>query len=38
MKKTLVKYLQDINFSQLTHAEKTEIKNLDCAMSDLVIS
>ena len=32
------KYLEDINFSQLTLAEKTEIKNLGSATPDLVIS
>jgi hypothetical protein len=38
MKKNSSKYLQGINFLQLTLAEKTEIKNLDRATPDLVIS
>ena len=38
MKKKSVKYLQGINFSQLTLVENTEIKNLGRATPDLVIS
>ena len=38
MNKKSVKYLQGINSSQLTLAEKTEIKNLGCATPDLVSS
>jgi hypothetical protein len=38
MNKNSVKYFQGIGFSQLTLAEKTEIKNLFHATSDLVIS
>jgi hypothetical protein len=37
MKKKRVKYLQGINVSQLTFAEKTVTKNLCCATPDLVI-
>jgi hypothetical protein len=37
MKKNNVKYLQDINFSQLALAETTEIKNLVCLTPDLVL-
>jgi hypothetical protein len=37
MYKKSVKYLQGINFSQLTLAKKTEIKNLGRATPDLVI-
>jgi hypothetical protein len=37
MNKNRVKYLHGINFSQLTLAEKTGIKNLGHATSDLVI-
>jgi hypothetical protein len=33
-----VKYLQGINFLQLTLAEKTEIKNLGRETPDLIIS
>jgi hypothetical protein len=36
MNKNSVKYLQGIKFSQLTVAEKTEIKNLGRATPDLV--
>ena len=32
------KYLQGLNFSQLTFAEKIEFKNLGYATPDLVIS
>jgi hypothetical protein len=38
MNNNSVKYLQDINFAQLALAEKTEIKNLGSATTDLVIS
>jgi hypothetical protein len=38
MKKNSVKYLQGINFLQLTLAEKSEIKKLGCETPDLVIS
>ena len=38
MNKDTVKYLQTINFSQLTIAEKTEIMNSCNATPDLVIS
>jgi hypothetical protein len=37
MKNNSVKYLQDINFSQLSVPEKSEINNLRRATSDLVI-
>jgi len=33
-----VKYLQDINFSQLTLSEKTEIMNLGLGKPDLIIT
>jgi hypothetical protein len=36
--KNCVKYLQGINFPQLSLAEKTAIKNLVCLTPDLVIS
>jgi hypothetical protein len=38
MNKNSVKYLHDINVSQLTPAEKIEIKNLDRATPNLVTS
>ena len=38
MYKNIVKYLEGINFSQLTLAEKTQINNLYRATPDLVIS
>lgn len=38
MKKNNVKYLQNINFSQLTLTVKNEIKNLRSAILNLVIS
>jgi hypothetical protein len=38
MDKNNGKCLHDINFPQLSLAEKTEIKNLGCATTDLVIS
>jgi len=38
MNKKSVKYLKGINFSQLTLAKKTEIKNFGHAATDLVIS
>jgi hypothetical protein len=38
MNNNSVKYLKGINFSQLTLAEKTEIKNLGHATPDVVIS
>jgi hypothetical protein len=38
MKKNIVKYLQGVNVSQLTLAEKTEVKNLSRATPNLVIS
>jgi hypothetical protein len=37
MNKNSMKYLQDINYSQLTLAEKSEIKNLYRATPDLFI-
>ena len=38
MNKKSVMYLQGINFSQLTLAEKTETKNLGHATHDVIIS
>jgi hypothetical protein len=38
MYKNSVKYLQGINFSQLTLTQRTDIKNLSCATLDLGIS
>jgi hypothetical protein len=38
MSKNSVKYLQDINFSQLTFIEKNEFKNLCCATPERCFS
>ena len=38
MNKNSVKYLQSVNFSQLTLAEKGQVKNLRPATPNLVIS
>jgi hypothetical protein len=38
MNKNRVKYLQGISYMQLTVTENSEIKNLDRATPDLVIS
>jgi len=38
MNKSSVKYVQDINFSQLNLVEQTDIKNLGLATPDLVVS